>query len=714
MRRNAMKTPEAKVLRAHAPEIAYSALVLAWFVLPLFSRVEGALSPALLPFGLAAARGGRFSLLGALFAWVPAGLALWKLAAPFLRERLSAARAGSGLALALSAAESALVVAAQASHAAVLAGRPAYFRAQGALGYAAFALSIAFNAYCLVLLIRSASRRNEGYEEYARFRESSGEYVRGIAAFAGRRGIQRRITAVFTAFILALVAILSGFLLRDFSGTILKAVIDKGEGLAERAASVVKSSVGDRIAVEDYFAIESRKNLEETFPFESLSYYRRDPKSGKLAVLESTVARLVGAAAPAGIEKLEETGYSIDRKTGRIEFRAPVVLSKTFLGYVSVVYENEVIFEPYFRTQVKVWIIASFFVYASVFLTYLIGRSIVFPILFLRMSVNSISKRLSGMIKGEAKVSADSLRYEDRVTTKDEIKKLSLEIGDMANVIRGVIPYISASTLKHSESAATVSERRELAFLFTDIRGFTTLCEGLSPEAVVALLNRYLELQTEAIHAAGGEVDKFVGDEVMAMFEGPDRELKACRAGLAIRKAMAEERERARAESQAEISVGIGINSGPVVFGSVGARERMDFTSIGDTVNLAARLEGANKTYGTKSLVTEAVKEKVEDTILLREIDLLTVKGKTKPARIYELIQERSGSSAKLERLKSGFEAGLAAYRARRWAQAEKAFAALVKEYGDEPSAVFLRRVELFKASPPPADWDGVFAMKVK
>ena len=397
-----------------------------------------------------------------------------------------------------------------------------------------------------------------------------------------------------------------------------------------------------------------------------------------------------------------------------IEFRAPVVLSGVNLGFISVVYDREMIYGPYYLTKVKAVIIAFLFLYASVFITFLFGRSIVFPILFLRMGVNSISQRLSSMVKGQERISADNLLYNDRVVTKDEIKKLSVEIGNMAAVIRGVIPYISASTLKHSEKGTPTTERRDLAFLFTDIRGFTTICEGLSPEDVVAMLNHYLDIQTTAIVAYGGEVDKFVGDEMMAMFDGPDKEIRACRAGMHIRKVMAEAQEKARNESGAIVSIGIGINSGQVVFGSVGARERMDFTSIGDTVNLAARLEGANKTYGTKSLVSDVVYENVKDIFLCREIDLITVKGKNVPVRIYEVLQESAKAPAKLKQIKEGYEAGLAAYRAKRWAAARKLFGKVHEMYSDEASEVFMHRIELFEANPPPAGWDGVFRMTVK
>ncbi|HEY9595622.1 MAG TPA: adenylate/guanylate cyclase domain-containing protein, partial [Spirochaetia bacterium] len=252
-------------------------------------------------------------------------------------------------------------------------------------------------------------------------------------------------------------------------------------------------------------------------------------------------------------------------------------------------------------------------------------------------------------------------------------------------------------------------ERKNLTFLFTDIRGFTSISEAMPPDKVVEMLNHYLDLQAGIIQQNGGDVDKFVGDEVMAMFEGPKRDYNACKAAIEIRKAMAREKELARAQGKESVSIGIGINSGPVVHGSMGARDRMDFTSIGDTVNLAARLEGTNKEYGTKTLLTHAVYEKVKESFVCREVDLVTVKGKTQPVRIYELLQESTATNDKLDRMKKVFEDSLALYRARRWDAASKGFAALVKDYRDDTSEIFLGRIHDFRENPPDKDWDGVF-----
>jgi adenylate cyclase len=704
-------------LRLHALEAAYAILLLVWFFLPLVIKDAKLLSVPSLPFAI---YGGPPPRIGGLIALSAACylvplISLWKLASIFLSDRLPAfADPRRPASIGLGIASSTLATVVFAAHVFSFARGPAFFRSCSPFSYVVLLLSIAYNAASFFRLISYFAGRDAAYKEYLVYKSTMTPTRGGAVAALRRPGIQKRLVLSFMLIIIVVIVTLSMTLLRDFSSTILASVIQNGLSLAERTASVIRSNPADKIAAEDYVFIEAKKNASAQTPFARMAYYIRNPKTGVPSLVASTDKAAAGKTTAAKIEPFTEPSYLYVAKDAIYRFRAPVILSSTFLGYVEVDYARDIIFEPYYRTQIKVVIIAAFFVYAALFIIYVIGRNIAFPILLLRMSVAGISTSLSRMIKGESRISADLLLYQDKVPTKDEIKSLSAEIGNMATVIRGIVPYISASTLKHSEREKPTTEKRDLCFLFTDIRGFTSLCEGMSPERVVEMLNHYLDLQSSIILANEGDVDKFVGDEVMAMFEGPAKERNACAASLAIRKTMAEEKALAIAEKQNVVSIGIGINSGPVVFGSVGAKDRMDFTSIGDTVNLAARLEGANKTYGTKTLVTEAVYEKVKEQYLCREIDMLTVKGKKQPARIYEIIQERERANARLVEMCRLFEEGLAAYRARHWVKAGKAFTVLRDKMSDAPSAVFLQRIEVFKASPPPEGWDGVFAMTVK
>jgi adenylate cyclase len=711
-----MKKQGYNAIGLHIVEAAYALVLLAWILAPLFARDAGLMPTLLLPFASfgGAARPLPATILLACAAFLPAAIGLFKIACAFLEDAIPAwADPRRVRAASLSILQSGLAIAAVVFYVVEYARAASFFSAASPLLFAFLVLSFGYNAYFIYALIASFDKRDESYREYRHFKHGN-EGRRRMKELILKPGIQKRLLLSFVPLILVIIVVLSFILMTDFSRTILGSVIDNGKLLAERTAAVIKSNPADRIAAEDYLYIESRKNASAAFPFHEISYYARNPRNDSFAIAASTDKSRSGSAPRAKVEAFSESLYRYDRDSGEYEFLAPVNLAKAFIGYVEVDYARDVIFEPYFRTQVKVASVAAVFIYLSIFLTYLIGRNIVFPILYLRMSVASISSILSGMVKGEKRISSELLQYKDRVETKDEIKGLSNEVGNMTAVIRGIVPYISASTLKHAERAKPMTESRDLCFLFTDIRGFTTLCEGMSPEKVVELLNRYLDLQSSIILSNHGDIDKFVGDEVMAMFEGQRKELNAVKTSIEIRKAMATEKERALAAKMSVVSIGIGINTGPVVFGSVGAKDRMDFTSIGDTVNLAARLEGANKAYGTKTLVTEAVYDKVKGEYLCREIDKLTVKGKKLPVSVYEILHSRAEAGHALIEIGKAFEEALALYRAQKWAKAEGIFGQLAAKYKDGASSTFLGRIEVFKRNPPPPDWDGVFNMTVK
>jgi class 3 adenylate cyclase len=715
-----MQSIQRSKLGLHIAEVAYSALIIVWYVLPFLSSTLGGFNPRTLGellYGSNPAQAVAFWAVTVMAYLIPL-ICLWKIASLFLSTRLKiVCDPELPLPILFNFLSSGLVVALVVLHLVTVAANAGYFSAFPPITFAVAVISLGYNGFFIVMFILSLSKRDSSFLEYIEFRKTSGRQTSTPAAIVQKQGIQRKLILTFVPLILVIIIVLAFLLLRNFSTTILAAVDANGKGIADRTASVVKANPSDRIALDDFFTAEAKKNIPtatstSTFRFKTLSYFKKE-KTGGFVIWGSTDRSLIDHNAPR-IEAFTQTDSQYNSKARTFEYRAPVFLSSTFIGYVMVDYARDVIYEPYFRTQVKVFVLAALFMYASVFLIYLFGRNIVFPILFLRMSVSSVANVLSNMIKGQLRFSSDLLQYKERVHTHDEIKLLSAEVSHMTNVIRGVIPYISQSTLKHADQGKPTTESKDLTFLFTDIRGFTTLCEGMTPDKVVELLNHYLDLQTSIIAANDGDVDKYVGDEMMAQFDGARKEINACKAGLEIRRAMAEEARKAAEAAGTVIDIGIGINTGPVVHGSVGAKDRMDFTSIGDTVNLAARLEGANKQYGTGSLITEAVHEKVEKEYLCREIDLMTVKGKSLPVRIYEIIREKKGATERDERFKKLFETSLALYRKQKWDSAEKGFASLAKDYNDETSTVFLKRVALFRKDSPGKDWDGVFNLTVK
>jgi class 3 adenylate cyclase len=706
-------------LYLHLAEAGYALLVLAWFIVPLFLNVPGALIPPLLPVSFLGSAPGAivpFLLITCVVFPIPL-LAAFKIVAPFLVSRIPSITDPKRIvAIVLDILLSGLVLATLAIHLLKNASGPGYFRLQSILSWAVFVASAVVNMLSVVFLIAALERRDDVYQEYLEFRREGQQRDGNPWAALRRPGIQKRLAVTFLPFILAIIVVPAVVLLGDFRRSTLSAAIAGGETLAEQAALAVSGSFRDAGAVDEYFALQARRNAGAPAPFNAMLFARRNDRTGAYEVAAGTDRSRIGT-------RVNRTGIPLDRTSWRLsaegsvyEFTAPVTRLYNLAGFVAVEYARDTITGPSFRITAKVLIIAVISVYAAVVLLYLFGRNLVHPILYLRMSVNAISRALDGMVKGKARVTPDSLQYKDRVRTQDEVKLLSNEIRGMTAVIRGILPYVSASTLKHAERERPKTERgsnRNLAFLFTDIRGFSSLCEEQRPDQIVKMLNDYLGIQADIITTNGGDIDKFVGDEIVAMFDGPKKELHACRASVEIRSAMARQRELAELASRNVVSIGIGINTGPVVFGSIGAGDRMDFTSIGDTVNLAARLEKANKSYRTGTLISEAVHDKVGGEYLCREIDLLTVKGKRQPVRVFELLQERGKASDRNSEIKRVFEEGLSFYRQKKWGQAEQAFGFLKEKFHDEASEIFLRRIALFKLEAPPRKWDGVFDLSL-
>ncbi len=256
--------------------------------------------------------------------------------------------------------------------------------------------------------------------------------------------------------------------------------------------------------------------------------------------------------------------------------------------------------------------------------------------------------------------------------------------------------------------------------LFSDIRRFTTVTEELGPQGTVQLLNEYFTLMVDCIQKEGGMLDKFIGDAIMAVFGTPlphdDDEDRAVRAGIAMLRALAAFNDQRKAHGKKQIEMGIGVNTDEIVSGNIGSPKRMDYTVIGDGVNLASRLESACKQYGTWMLISDNTYSKLRGIYQIREIDLVIVKGKTRPVSIYEVLDFHSEASfpSRMEVL-NHFKAGLERYRASKWAAAIRSFQqALALHAEDQISKLYVERCKHYQKNPPPKDWGGVWTMTSK
>jgi adenylate cyclase len=256
--------------------------------------------------------------------------------------------------------------------------------------------------------------------------------------------------------------------------------------------------------------------------------------------------------------------------------------------------------------------------------------------------------------------------------------------------------------------------------LFTDIRGFTSIAEALGAHETVTLLNDYFSLMADVILERGGLLDKYIGDAIMAVFGVPfgaaDDADRAVQAAIGMLSAMGEFNGAREALGLPPVLMGVGVNSDDVVSGNIGSPKRMDYTVIGDGVNLASRLESANKTYGSQILISEMTAAELRQPYTLRELDRIVVKGKSQPVAVFEVLDHLDRDHpARSPRKLEAFARGLAAYRAREWTTALRAFdETLAVDPGDVASRLYRSRCGHFRQQPPPEDWNGAWVMTAK
>ena len=258
-------------------------------------------------------------------------------------------------------------------------------------------------------------------------------------------------------------------------------------------------------------------------------------------------------------------------------------------------------------------------------------------------------------------------------------------------------------------------EKRKITVFFSDIAGFTSFSEKLEPEALVKFLNEYLGEMTDIIIRNKGTLDKYEGDAIMSFWNAPvalpDHELSACTAALENQKRLTELREKWSHLNLPELKVRIGLNSGEAVVGNMGSETRFDYTAMGDNVNLASRLEGINKQYGTYIIISESTYAAVKDKMVCRELDLIRVKGKSAPVKIYELVAKLGEETSEHNAKRQTFDEALRLYRGKKFAEAKEKFEGWPD---DGPSKVFAVRCEEFIKNSPAENWDGVWNFEVK
>ena len=349
---------------------------------------------------------------------------------------------------------------------------------------------------------------------------------------------------------------------------------------------------------------------------------------------------------------------------------------------------------------------------------------------------SGITRPVRQLLEGTREIEAGRLDRSISVSTADEIGQLSAAFNRMVERLRRneriretfgryFDPKIVEGMIDNPAISATQGQRCVMTVLFCDMKGFSALSEGVTPQGLVKIINAYLSTMSSPIRSHRGIIDKYVGDAIMAYWGPPFVEADeqadlACLAAIdmienvaTMRKTLPELLDVRSIPMECDIRLGIA--TGEVLAGSIGSEFMMSYTVMGETVNLASRLEAANKEYGTRSLVSEATIAALKSTIETREIDRLVALGQTRPQAVFEIMGKTGVLTAAQTTLRDRYSEGLSAYRAQRWEDARNSLrAALQIAPNDGPSLALLKRIDDFQTSPPASNWDGVWHMDHK
>ncbi len=453
-------------------------------------------------------------------------------------------------------------------------------------------------------------------------------------------------------------------------------------------------------AVVDYCG---SKGIFPTFSASDLLNDRADPKDFKGSIV------LIGATAE-GINDLRPTPFT--KVSPGVEINANIIenvldnhvltLAPDFLKYILVLILSLAIWYMVPRvtpTQGSLW-------FGALLVVYIVVACLAFQYagLIINMTYPVLSLMLTFLF-------LTTYKFRTEVRHSRYMKQMFQSM---------VTPKVVEEILKMPAGIELGGEEKELTVMFSDIRGFTTYSEKHTPHEVVGILNEYLTQMTNMIFQTEGTLDKYIGDAIMAFWGAPtsqkDHAYRACSTALGMVDLLHHTlHTKWESEGKEKLHIGIGINTGPIVVGFVGSQAIKNYTLIGDAVNLGSRLEGTTKEYKVEIIIGEQTYEHVRMDMLCRELDLIRVKGKLQPIRIYEVIDHRLKAAGAKELKVNAFQEGLSYYRLQRWDDAIKRFRVCLElDPEDGPSKIFIDRCENLKEEPPPADWDGVFIMKTK
>jgi adenylate cyclase len=351
-------------------------------------------------------------------------------------------------------------------------------------------------------------------------------------------------------------------------------------------------------------------------------------------------------------------------------------------------------------------------------------------LIFANFVSGGIIRSVRQLLEGTRAVEAGHLDRSIDVTTVDEIGQLAGAFNRMVVQLREnqrvretfgkyIDPRVVEGLIDNPTLTGAEGQRRVMTVLFCDLKGFTSLSEGMTPQGLVKVMNRYLSIMSEPIRSNRGIIDKYIGDGIMAYWGPPfvdeaDHARFACLAALEMIERIATLRLEipellgVRGTPMETCDLRIGVATGEALVGSIGSDVMMSYTVMGDVVNLASRLEGANKVYGTRNLVSERTVAATGGAFEVREIDRVVVAGQTHSEVVFEILGRKGALTPQLLLLRDRYQEGLGAYRAQRWDDALRALhASLEAMPGDGPATTLLKRAESLKANPPSQDWDG-------